>query len=110
MNELKSISRNTHIREEEGANFSGNLSDMAPENAVKVTSLSDDVMEEFDRMKESILDIPMKDYYEGVIVNDRMAPECRKQILLTMIHTHHIKKDAIDRRWTRSGNMKREIP
>ena len=36
------------------------------------------------KIKESILDVPMKDLYEGVIKDDKMTPECRGQIIETI--------------------------
>lgn len=40
--------------------------------------------EEKDKLQESILDVPKKDYYEGVLDGDKMTPECRKQIIDTV--------------------------
>lgn len=36
------------------------------------------------KLNESILDVPMKDLYEGVIKDDKMTPECRGQIIETI--------------------------
>ena len=60
----------------------------ATSNSGKFDSKSSDIKEslitEFNKLTESILDIPQKDYYDGVIKDDKMTPECRKQIIDTI--------------------------
>lgn len=68
--------------------FSSKQIKSATSNSGKFDSESSDIKEslitEFNKLTESILDIPQKDYYDGVIKDDKMTPECRKQIIDTI--------------------------
>lgn len=108
---LFNLTESYRLDEEDGANFSGSFSAEAPEHLKKVidpsgelpttdpegtshiveslpnknlNKLNKNFINEYNKLAESILDIPQKDYYDGVIKNDKMTPECRKQIIDTI--------------------------
>ena len=79
-----------------GVGMSAGFQAMAPEKPAKLgdgTGLIDPsgklplkeyIVESYNKIQESILDVPMKEPYEGVIKDGKMAPECRGQIIETI--------------------------
>ena len=68
-----------------GTSMSGDLQAMAPENPVKIGN-GTGIIDPSGKLplNESILDVPMKDTYEGVLKDGKMVAECRSQILKTI--------------------------
>lgn len=79
-----------------GVGMSAGFQAQAPEKPAKLgdgTGLIDPsgklplkeyIIESYNKIQESILDVPMKEPYEGVLKDGKMAPECRGQIIETI--------------------------
>ena len=79
-----------------GVGMSAGFQTMAPEKPAKLgdgTGLIDPsgklplkeyIVESYNKIQESILDVPMKEPYKGVLKDGKMAPECRGQIIETI--------------------------
>lgn len=78
------------------ANSSDNFSSQAPEHVSRLfIPYESDVLKDFklkefkdciiNKLNESIIDVPQKEYYDGVLTSDdKMVPELRKQIIKTI--------------------------
>lgn len=78
------------------ANSSDNFSGQAPEHVSRLfIPYESDVLKDFklkefkdciiNKLNESIIDVPQKEYYDGVLTSDdKMVPELRKQIIETI--------------------------
>lgn len=64
--------------------FNSNQVKSATDNNGEFSTMSNNIRESYGAIKESILDVPMKETYEGVLKDGKMVPECRNQILQTI--------------------------